>query len=121
MDKTTKNIVNIVGELGKNINTVEAELIWQWYDKAEKGWRTYNVERKQGSDVQTLFDKIFNDLSQSESKKDLKIESAYNSEKKKIGYIFLLPDKKFADESEPHKERVIVIFYRPKYDYIEVA
>jgi len=111
MDKTTKDVISIVSEMGKDISVVEAEIIWQWYDKEEKGWRTYNVERKQGNDVQSLINSILN----KESLK--KIEPVYSDENKKIGYIFSLPDRKFNNESEPHKERVIVIFYKPKYDY----
>jgi len=111
---TTKDLIDIVSELGKNIDIVEAEVIWQWYDKAEKGWRTYNAERKQGNNVQSLLDAILKEKSLK------KIEPVYSAENKKIGYIFRLPDRKFVGESEPHKERIIVIFYKPKYNYFEV-
>jgi len=114
MDKTTKDVVSIVSKMGKDISVVEAELISQWYDKKEKGWRTYNAERKQGNNVQSLLDAILKEKSLK------KIEPVYNAENKKIGYIFRLPDRKFVGESEPHKERIIVIFYKPKYDYLEV-
>jgi len=113
MNKTTKDLINIVSEFGKNRNTIEAEIIRQWYDKFE-GWKTYNVEIKQGNDVQSLINSILN----KEGVK--KIEPVYSAENKKIGYIFSLPDRKFVNESESHKERVIVIFYKPKYDYLEV-
>jgi len=113
MNKSTKDLINIVSEFGKNRNTIEAEIIRQWYDKLV-GWRTYNVEIKEDNDVQSLLDSLL-------SKESLKkIEPVYSTENKKIGYIFRLPDRKFNNESEPHKERIIVIFYKPKYDYFEV-
>jgi len=113
MNKSTKDLIDIVGKLGKDISIIEAEVMRQWYDKLE-GWKTYNVERKQGNDVQSLINSIL----KKESLK--KIEPVYNDENKKIGYIFSLPDRKFVNESESHKERIIVIFYKQKYDYLEV-
>jgi len=120
-DKTTKNVASIVSKIGKDISIVEAELIWQWYDERNNEWITDYVERKSAENFQNLLDAIFKGWKHSARIKAWEArEPIYNDEKVKIGYIFTPQEKDFDNQDRYYNERLMVIFYRSKYDYLEV-
>jgi len=121
MNEKDKNMASIIGKLGKDTETLEAEVIQQWYDETDNDWKTYNVERKQAEGLETLLNIIFSGWKNSARIKAWKTRKPiYNDKKMKIGYIITPPDKNFDNQDRYYNERLMVIFYKSKYDYFEV-
>lgn len=121
MNEKDKNMASIIGKLGKDTETLEAEVIRQWYDETDNDWKTYNVERKEAEDFKTLLDIIFSGWKSSARTKAWKTrEPIYNDKKMKIGYIITPQEKDFDSKDRYYNERLMMIFYKSKYDYFEV-